>query len=202
MPLYMTSTPDNRQRKIWHGRLRLPPNQRLNQDGKKVCMCITHSMRALCCVPFCMRAAQEQSTNLVYSCPPPQSEHKKMPQKHKKTTFNPTSGETLNELISKVKGVTKWHHFSLVKKYSHVIHHPDTSRTLDPEESLFSIAARILQVLAVILTPEKDLSLPQKNIVRRIMAHKDMISIEESTSRFEGSITPGAFNLFVSGLVS
>lgn len=123
-----------------------------------------------------------------------------MPQKRKKATFNPTSGETLNELISKVKGVTNY--FSLVKKYSHVIHHPDTSRTLDPEESLFSIAARILQVLAVILTPEKDLSLPPKNIVRRIMAHKDMISIEESTSRFEGSITPGAFNLFGSGLVS
>ena len=127
---------------------------------KKVCMCITHSMRALCCVPFCMRAAQEQSTNLVYSCPPPQSEHKKMPQKHKKATFNPTSGETLNELISKVKGVTNY--FSLVKKYSHVIHHPDTSRTLDPEESLLTIAARILQVLAVRLTPENDLSPPQK----------------------------------------
>ena len=84
-----------------------------------------------------------------------------------------------------------------MKTYSHVIHHPDPSRTLDPEESLLTIAACILQVLAVIVTPEKDLSL-----VGRIMAHKDMISIEESTSRFEGSITPGAFNLFVSGLVS
>lgn len=102
----------------------------------------------------------------------------------------------------KLKELPYTNYFSLVKKYSQVIHHPDTSRTLDPEESLLTIAARILQVLAVILTPEKDLSLPQKNIVRRIMAHKDMISIEESTSRFEGSITPGAFNLFVSGLVS
>lgn len=154
MPLYMTSTPDNKTTEDLTWQVETSPKPKAKSGWKKACMCITHSMRALCYVPFWMQAAQEQSTNLIYSCPPPQSEHKKMPQNHKKATFNPTSGETLNELIS------KWW-----KKYSHVIHHQDTSRTLDLEEyeeSLLTIAARILQVLAVIVTPEKDLSLPKK----------------------------------------
>jgi len=94
-------TPDNKTTEDLTWQVETSPKPKAKSGWKKS-MYVHHTFDA--CVMLC---AQEQSTNLIYSCPPPQSEHKKMPQNHKKTTFNPTSGETLNELISKVKGVTK-----------------------------------------------------------------------------------------------
>ena len=200
MPLYITSTPHNKTKEdlTWQVETSSKPKAK---SGWKKSMYVHHTFDA--CVMLCtiLNAGPRRNSQQTWFTP---VHHPKVSTRkcHKITKKQPSikhlerlwtsSSQKLKELPNDI--ILAWW-----KKYSHVIHHPDTSRTLDPEESLLTIAACILQVLAVIVTPEKDLSLPQKNIVGRIMAHKDMISIEESTSRFEGSITPGAFNLFGSG---